>query len=291
MEVDTEERGLSLLDLLIVAAKNLKLLIFGPIAVGLLALGFGYTLPQSFTSQAILSLATPTASAAVTAAQTTQAAALMVSPVVLDPVIESLKLYSGQPLQFARADLASQIKTTVGKDGLLRLEVTANKPSDAQGISNAVIDSWLKSSMPGEQERAELERRLIFANDSLKSVNALLGKLTKEGATALNKPLTFGEAGLGMVAVGELQARYQADVLTFSRSLKGFTRDTVVQPPTLPTHPVAPKKSVMAVLAALGSGVAFLLWVFLLQIWRDAARDPEVAKKQMHLLTSLGLGK
>lgn len=287
MEVDAEERGLSLLDLLIVAAKNLKLLIFGPIAVGLLALGFGYTLPHSFTSQAILSLTTATA----TAAQTSQAAAMMVSPVVLDSVIESLKLYTGQPLQLARAELASQIRATVGQDGLLRLDVTANKPSDAQGIANAVIDSWLKSTVPGEQERAELELRLKYANDSLESVRGLLNRLTAEGSTARNKPLTRGEAGLGMVAVGELQARYQADVITISRLLKGLSRDTVVQPPTLPTHPVAPKKSVMAVLAALGSGVALLLWVFLLQAWREAGKDPEVAKKQMRLLASLRLNK
>lgn len=130
-----------------------------------------------------------------------------------------------------------------GRQGLLRLEVTAHKPSNAQGIANAVIGSWLKSSVLGEQVRAELERRLGFANDSLKSVNDLLGRLTAQGATALNKPLTFGEAGLGMLAVGELQARYQADVLTATRSLKGFTRDTVVQPPTLLTHPVAPKRA------------------------------------------------
>lgn len=148
-------------------------------------------LPQSFTSQAILSLATPTA-AVIT--QTAQAAALMVSPVVLDSVIELLKLYTGQPLQFARAALAGQIKTASGKDGLLRLEVTAHKPSNARGIANTVIGSWLKSSVPGEQVRAELERRLGFANDSLKSVNDLLGRLTAQRATDLNNPLTFGEA-------------------------------------------------------------------------------------------------
>jgi hypothetical protein len=76
-----------LFDLLLVVAENLKLLILGPLVVGLLALGIGYALPQSFTSQAILALPTPTP---------TQAAAMLVSPLVLDPVIESLNLSKGQ---------------------------------------------------------------------------------------------------------------------------------------------------------------------------------------------------
>lgn len=60
MELDTEEKEVSLLDLLVVVAENLKLLIFGPVVVGLLALAIGYALPQSFTSQAILAMPTPT---------------------------------------------------------------------------------------------------------------------------------------------------------------------------------------------------------------------------------------
>jgi hypothetical protein len=48
---------------------------------------------------------------------------------------------------------------------------------------------------------------------------------------------------------------------------------------------------VLAVLAALGSDVALLLWIFLLHAWRDAAKDPQVAKKQMRLLASLVLSK
>ena len=52
MDVE-EENETSLLDLLVVVAENLKLLILGPFAVGLLALGIAFTLPQSYVSQAI----------------------------------------------------------------------------------------------------------------------------------------------------------------------------------------------------------------------------------------------
>ncbi|NMM11420.1 MAG: hypothetical protein HHJ16_14250 [Polaromonas sp.] len=115
-----EEKEVSLLDLLVVVAENLKLLILGPVLVGLLAIG--YALPQSLTSQAILALPAPIAP---------QAAAMMVSPLVLDPVIQMQNLSKGQSIQGARAELASQIKAAVGKDGLLRLDVTADTPIHA----------------------------------------------------------------------------------------------------------------------------------------------------------------
>ena len=296
MELDVVEveKEVNLLDLLVVVAENLKLLILGPFVVGLLALGIGYALPQSFTSQAILALPTSTPTSMPTpmpmpmpTSTPTQASAMMVSPIVLDPVIESLNLSGGHPIQLARTELASQIKATVGKDGLLRLDVTANTPIKAQSIANAVIDTWLKSTVPGEQDRADLEKRLAYAKTSLESVRSLLDRLTAEGSAHLNKPLTRGEPGTSILAVGELQARYLGEVLSIPRSLQGLSRDVVKQPPTLPTEPVAPKKSLLAFLAALGSGFALLLWVFARQAWKNAAQDPEAAAKQAKLLAAL----
>ena len=145
--MNPEDNEISLLDMLIVVAENLKLLILGPIVVGALAWAFAYSLPQNYTSEAILAI--PVATATATATATAQAAAVMVSPIVLAPIIESLHLLDGNSLQVARVTLAKQVKAAVGKDGLLRLDVTAQSPDQAQTIANAVIDTWLKSTMPG----------------------------------------------------------------------------------------------------------------------------------------------
>ena len=287
MEVDVEENEVSLLDLLVVVTQNLKLLILGPVLLGLLALGIGFALPQTFISQSILAL--PTVTTPTPTPTPVQATAMMVSPIVLDPVIESLNLSKGQPVQAVRTELASQIKATVGKDGLLRLDVSADAPLEAQAIANAVIDSWLKNTVPGEQDRADLEKRLAYAKGALASVNRLLERLTSEGSANLNQPLTRGEAGTSIVAVGELQARYFSEVLTIPRALQGLSRDVVKQPPTLPIHPAAPKKGLIAVLAALGSGFALLLWVFMRQAWKNAAQDPQAADKQAKLRAAMGL--
>jgi uncharacterized protein involved in exopolysaccharide biosynthesis len=281
MEVHEQEDEVSLLDLMLVVAENIRLLILGPLLAGLLALAAGYALPQKFVSNAILSLpaAAPTP---------TQAAAIMVSPIVLDPIIGTMGLMGDQTLQAARADLALQIKATAGKDLLLRLDVTAETPVAAQMLANAIIDNWLKSTAPGELDRADLEKRLGYAQKSLDAVTRLIDRLTAEGAANLNQPLTRGEAGTSIVAVGELQARYLADVINIPRTLRGLSRDVVVQPPTLPTEPVSSKKALMATLAALGTGFALLLFVFMRAAWRGAAQDPEAAQKQIRLRAALG---
>ena len=277
-EENEEENEASLLDLFVVIAENLKLLLLGPMLIGLLAFALGYALPQSFTSQAILSLPGSLQTG-------TQAVAVMVSPLVLDPIIESLNLSGGRTMQDARMALAKQINASVGKDGLVRLDVTSNTPTSAQNIANAVIDTWLKSTVPGRQDRADLEKRLAYATASLKTVVGLLEGLTPDN---LGKALTRGDAGISIVAVGELQTRYLAEVLATTRALGGLSRDVVMQPPTMPTEPIAPKKGLIAVLAVLGSGVTLLLWVFMRQAWINAAQDPKAAEKQARLRATLG---
>ena len=280
-EIYEEESEVSLLDLLVVLAESLKLLIAGPLVIGLLAYAICHVLPQSFVSQSILSL--PSSS------QTpTQAVAVMVSPLVLDPIIEQLNQTGGRSIQDSRTALAKQINASVGKDGLIRLDVTANSAVLAQNIANAVIDSWLKTTLPAQLDRADLEKRLAYARASLQAVDGLLQSLSAEGLAALSKALTRGDAGVSIVAVGELQARYLSEILNTTRALRGLTRDVVVQPPTKPAEPVAPKKGLVATLAAIGSGVVLLLWVFMRNAWCSAALDSAAAEKQARLQAALG---
>ena len=276
MDVE-EENETSLLDLLVVVAENLKLLILGPFAAGLLALGIAFTLPQSYVSQAILALPTPT-----------QAAAMMVSPIVLDRVVESLKLSKEQPIQVARTTLANKIKATVGKDGLLRLDVSDPSAIQAQAIASAVIDSWFISTVPSEDDRADLEKRLSYAKLAFDSTTRFLQHFTPKDSPSLNNPLLLDQGVANIVAVGELQARYLSEVLSTSRSLKGLSRDIVTLPPTLPTEHVSPKKGLFATLSALAAGFALLLWVFMRQAWRNAVLDPQAAPKLARLRAALG---
>jgi uncharacterized protein involved in exopolysaccharide biosynthesis len=176
----------------------------------------------------------------------------------------------------------------MGKDALLRLEVTAKTPAEAQKNANLIIDAYLKSTAPGELDRADMEKRLSYAKTSLESVRKLIERITSNGAGMLNKPITLGEAGTSVVALGELQARYLGEVLSIPRALQGLSRDAVIQQPTLPTEAVAPKKSLIAILAALAGGFVLLLWVFVRKAWVNTQNDPVVAVKQARVRAALG---
>jgi uncharacterized protein involved in exopolysaccharide biosynthesis len=270
--MESEVDQVSLLDLLLVLAENTKLLLLGPVAAGLMALAGSCALPQKFISEAILAIPASPQPAA-------QAASLMRSPLVLDPVIVAFDLAQGRSVSMARQALSESVKATVGKDGLLRLELTGPSPAQAQALANAVIDAWVKTTKPAEQDRKDIETRLSYAKTSLDGVTALLARLSKESGSYLAQPLSRGEAGTTLASVGDLQSRYVNEVLNLTRTLQGLSRDVVVQPPTLPTEHVSPKKSMIATLAALGTGFALLLWVFMRQSWRALATRPEAADK------------
>jgi len=280
------EAEASLLDLLVVVAENIKLLVIGPLLAGLVALGVAFVLPQSYVSQAILLVPSPSSPSSLNAVQS---AAVMVSPLVLDPLVAQDPKLKDKPIEEARRELAKQIKAAVDKkNDLLRLDVTADQPAAAQTLANAVIDTWLKTTLPTRQDREDLEKRLSYASKALDSVTALVEKLSVDGALSLGKPLTRGEAGTSLVGLSELQTRYLSDVLAIPRALQGLSRDVIKQAPTLPTEPVSNKKALIAIMTTLATGFALLLFVFMRQAWRNAAQDPQAAHKLARLRAALG---
>lgn len=284
--MNTEDGRSNMLDLLLALVENAKLLILGPVVAGLATLAVTFLLPQEFVSEAILALPTPTSSGGQSAAQV---ASLMRSPLVLDPVIAAFDLAKGKSSNIARREFAENIKAMVGKDGLLRLELTGPSPAQAQTLANAVIDSWLKTTKPAEQDRRDLETRLSYAKSSLDGVTALLTRLSKESAGYLAQPLSRGEAGTTLSSIGELQTRYLTDVLSFTRALQGQSRVVVIQAPTLPVESSSPKKAQITGLAVLAAGFVMLIWVLIRRSWLVLAAQPRSADKLARLRAAIKL--
>jgi len=285
------EASFGVLDLLLLAVENLKLLIGLPAVVGVMVYAATFLIPREHVSHAILALpasATMVGGAAATAtfAQTpNQAAALMVSAVVLDPVIESMGLVGDRSLPEVRLALADDVDANIGADGFLHLLVTRKDPREALVISNAIIDSWLKTTLPLESERLELSERLAFSKESLGSVGRLLRNLADDNGATLGKPLTKGDAGATIVSIGQLQSQYLNDVLVLPRALRGITRDVVKQRPTLVVAGGRESsRGVIAASAAVSVGIVLLVWILVRRAWAIAAQDPGLAAKQRRLL-------
>lgn len=279
-KIETEN---GILDFLIVVAENLPLLVFAPLMIGLLAMVGAFALPQSYVSHSTLKM--PTSPLAPTPVET---ALMMVSPQVLNDVIVTLKMYEARPSAVVLAELMRQVRATVSKDGMVRLDVTTPNPAQAQAISNAVIDRWLKAIALSERERVLLEQRRAYLMAAHDSIGRVMARLVI-GDSSLQKSTQVGELNATVVLAADLQARYLDDILNINRRLNGLTRDDVVlQSPNLPTHPVAPNKGVIVIMSALVSAFLLLFWVFLRQAWRNMAQDPLGVQKQARLRAALG---
>lgn len=260
-----EDDDISLLDLLQTIVDNLRLLVIGPILVGLLALGWTSFLPKTYQSTAILN-----------ADQTT--ASLMHSAAVLDPIASKLGYTPLMSSDEARAQLKAQVKASFNaKDKLLTLTAQANSPQAAQALAQAVLQQTYIQSQPRDTAKLRLQKQLTQAQTREKEAT--------QTAQLLGRKLdSAGSAGASEVAQGYVQMfgvvkDSQNTQIDIERQLQGLDASLLVQEATLPTMHSAPKRSLIATIAALATGFALLLFVFIRQALRNIGKNEESAQK------------
>ena len=176
--------GIHLLDLLIVAAKNQRLLLLGPLAAGTLGFAATYLIDPTFTSKtsflppqqqqssaasALASLGALTGLAGTAAIKTPadQYAALMQSVTVEDRIVEKYGLMSAYNSKYhfqARKALEQNTRISIGKkDGLITVEVDAKSPQLAADMANQYVIELRRISAGLALTDAQ-ERRVFFEN-------------------------------------------------------------------------------------------------------------------------------
>ena len=270
-----QQEEIDLLDILVTLAENIKLLILGPLLVGICALGIAYIVPQTFESIAVLKAEQATAS-------------LMTTAAVLNPVAAELGLTQEDSPEEARRRLREQIKVAVGRnDKLLTLTVSAPTPHQAQIVADAVLRQTYQQSRPKASELARLEVQLKGAEARIKNA--------EDAAGALLKRMELSGAGGGAELArgyGELltvAAAAQKQVAELQALIEGVTDAQLVQAPTLPQKASKPKKGLIAIGATLAAGLALMLFVFVRQAVRGAAKDADAASKLARIRRALAL--
>ena len=270
-----QQEEIDLLDILVTLAENIKLLILGPLLVGICALGIAYIVPQTFESIAVLKAEQATAS-------------LMTTAAVLNPVAAELGLTQEDSPEEARRRLREQIKVAVGRnDKLLTLTVSAPTPHQAQIVADAVLRQTYQQSRPKASELARLEVQLKGAEARIKNA--------EDAAGALLKRMELSGAGGGAELArgyGELltvAAAAQKQVAELQALIEGVTDAQLVQAPTLPQKASKPKKGLIAIGATLAAGLALMLFVFVRQAVRGAAKDAGAASKMARIRRALAL--
>ena len=270
-----QQEEIDLLDILVTLAENIKLLILGPLLVGICALGIAYIVPQTFESIAVLKAEQATAS-------------LMTTAAVLNPVAAELGLTQEDSPEEARRRLREQIKVAVGRnDKLLTLTVSAPTPHQAQIVADAVLRQTYQQSRPKASELARLEVQLKGAEARIKNA--------EDAAGALLKRMELSGAGGGAELArgyGELltvAAAAQKQVAELQALIEGLTDAQLVQAPTLPQKASKPKKGLIVIGATLAAGLALMLFVFVRQAVRGAAKDAGAASKMARIRRALAL--
>lgn len=270
-----KEEEVSLLDLLVTLVENLKLLIVGPLVVGLCALGVSFVLPQTYQSVAVL--------------QADQAiASVMVTTTVLDPVVAALGMAKDDTVEEARRKLANVIKTTVGRnDKLLTLTVSSRTAQQAQAVANAVLQQTYQASRPKGTVRARLEAQLAEARTRFKSAQEASAVFLKRMVYSVG-PGGSAEVARGYAELLNVTGVAKNQVIALEIQLEGVSEALLIQPPTLPIKESQPKKGLVAIGATLVAGLVLLLFVFLRQAQRNTAVNVEVAVKWARIRAALG---
>lgn len=205
------EDEISLLDLLQVIAENLRLLVLGPIFVGLLALGWSFFITPTFTAgvtflppqaqqsvaaimlQSLGALGGLAGAAAGLKNPSDQYVAFLKSRAVQDELIKRFELqqrYEDEYLQDARKSLEAASSITAGKDGLITVEFSDQNPEFAAKVANAYVEELgnLLSRLAvteSQQRRVFFEKQLELTKQRLVDAQQALAA-SGVSVTALN---------------------------------------------------------------------------------------------------------
>ena len=276
---DTEDE-ISLLDLLLTVSQNIKLLILGPLAAGLCALGVTFTLPATYESVAILS---------------TDINSTLRLASVLDPVVVKLDLAKGKTTEQARLELSSRIEFEKNnKTKLFNLAVSGDSPQQAQATAKVLLMSTYEFLRPRGSNKARLEAQLVIAKQRLEEAQrtsvGLLGVLERGLKSEGALKSTGSDVSKSYTDLLSILSGMQAQVVSLELQLEGMSDEQLLQPPSLPEKPVSQKKAMKATIAALATGFALLLFVFIRQGLRTAGADPEGSAKLAAIRRSLVFG-
>ena len=224
--IEQDEDEISLLDLLQVMVENLRLLVLGPLVVGLLALGYAFTIPPTFTATtkfmppqqqasgassllAGLGALGGLAGAAGLKSPADQYVAFLKSRSVEDALIDRFKLierYEQKLKDDTRATLEGVARVSSGKDGLISIEVDDKDPVFAAELANAHVDELghlLKrlAVTEAQQRRVFFEKQLASAKDNLTKAEQAL-KVSAVGSDTLKSDPKAAVEGLARLKAG-----------------------------------------------------------------------------------------
>ena len=236
---------INLLDLLQVVADNLRLLVVGPLLVGLVALAITFQLTPTFiattkfvppqqkqsaavaTLQGLGALGSLAGAASGLKNPTDQYVAFLKSRSVQDVLIERFKLMQRYDKKFrddTRLELSANTLVGTGKDGLISLDVGDSDPQFAAQLANAYVEELglllnRIALTEAQQRRVFFEKQLASTKDNLVKAEQAL-KTSGVNSSALKASPQAAVEGLA-----KLQAAVSAQEIKLA-SMRGYLAES-----------------------------------------------------------------
>jgi len=200
----------SLLDLATMLAQYWRILLFGPLVCGVVALGIAFIWPSTYTAKSVILPPQQQQSAAATALQslgalagiassatgiknpTDQYVALLQCDTICDRIVQRFdlkRLYDVQYEEDARKKLKKKVRVRAGlKDWLISIEVDDRDPRRAADMANAFVEELRRllnvlAVTEAQQRRRFFEEKLAETKDNLVAAEkALQASGINEGA-------------------------------------------------------------------------------------------------------------
>ena len=236
---------ISLLDLAQTVVDNLRLLVLGPLAVGVAALGISFAITPTFTAQ--VAFLPPQQSQSMAAGLLNSLGALgglagaaagiknpsdqyvsfLKSTSIEDALIERFKLmdrYKAEYKQDARKTLEGKVKIAAGKDGIITVDVDDKDPQFAADLANAHVDELTKlmgrlAVTEAQQRRQFFEQQLSSAKDKLAAAEIALRE------TGVNASVLKSNPASAVAAVAGLQAQVTAQEVKLG-AMRGYLAES-----------------------------------------------------------------
>ena len=244
--INTEDDDeISLLDLLQVVAENLRLLVLGPLAVGLLALGISFTItpiftastkfmpPQQQQSAAASMLASLGALGGLAGAASglknpaDQYVAFLQSRTVQDALIDRFKLtdrYEQKFKQDTRQALEKNLQIAAGKDGLITIDASDKDPTFAAQLANAHIEEL--GTLLNRLAVTEAQQRRMFFEKQLNNAKENLTKAEQAlKASGVNSSALKASPQAAVEGLAKLKASITAQEIKLA-SMRGYLTES-----------------------------------------------------------------
>lgn len=242
---EADDQEIDLLDLLQTIVDNLRLLVLGPLGVGLAALGISFLVTPTFTAQVQMIPPQQQQGAAAAMLQSLgalggiagaasglknpadQYVAMLKSRSVQDALIDRFKLqerYNAEFKQDARKSLEGLVRINAGKDGLIDIEVDDKDPQFAADMANAHVDE-LRQLM-GRLALTEAQQRRQFFEQQLKTTKDNLTRAEQAlKATGVNSSALKSSPESAVATVAQLQAQIAAQEVKIG-SMRGYLAES-----------------------------------------------------------------